>query len=671
MSCENCGSCSTDNGTPKGCGDKGHCSSGGCNKLNTFDWLSDLELPDNQSFDIVEIGFKNNARKEFFKKPSHLHLVLGDNVLVESAGGFDIGSVSLSGELVRLQMQKKRIRENSNFPAVLRPANERDMERLQEVRSLEKNLLVQARAVARQLDLDMKIGDIEFQGDGRKLTFFYTSEGRVDFRELIRIYAKEFKVKIEMRQIGARQESARLGGIGTCGRELCCSTWLADFKSVSTVAARYQNLAINQSKLSGQCGRLKCCLNYELKTYLDALRDIPRNVERLDTERGLAVMVKMDIFKKIMYFGYKQQFGVTDIQPLPVDQVRLIHQLNREGLKPVALNQLTNDETPVDFAQVLNGNDQERRSRHREQGQNLHKQIADNEQHQEDEAIVLPSMGERKKKKPTNNKPKKPLLNAENTEANPNTENTEANTNTEKTVVEQRRPNPNQQNRQNQPKNQNQPNQQNRQNPNQNRRPKIENQDGNTETNAENQDGQIAKPIVEQRRPNQQNRQNQPKNQPKTLNNADNTNETANENTENKEVKTPNQQRHPNRQNQPKTLNNTDNTNETANENTENKEVKTPNQQRHPNQQNRTKNPNQQNRPNPNQQNRRHKTENIDSNAEENIEKQENKTEKPNTENRKPNQRPNPNQRRRPNPNQQQTNKSDSNNPPPPPPANE
>jgi len=645
MSCENCGSCSTENGTPKGCGDKGHCSSGGCNRLNTFDWLSDLELPDNQSFDIVEIGFKNNARKEFFKKPTHLHLVLGDNVLVESAGGFDIGSVSLSGELVRLQMQKKRIRENANFPAVLRHANERDMERLREVRSLEKDVLVQARAVARQLDLDMKIGDIEFQGDGRKLTFFYTSEGRVDFRELIRIYAKEFKVKIEMRQIGARQESARLGGIGTCGRELCCSTWLADFKSVSTVAARYQNLAINQSKLSGQCGRLKCCLNYELKTYLDALRDIPRNVERLDTERGLAVMVKMDIFKKIMYFGYKQQFGVTDIQPLPVDQVRLIHQLNKEGLKPVALNQLTNDEVPVDFAQVLNGNDQERRSRHREQGQNLHKQIADNEQSQDDEAIVLPAMSERKKKKPANSKNKKPAVRTE------NAENTAADNNPEKQQVVEA------QNTENPTTEQRKPNTEQRKNNSEQRRPNLE----------------------KQKNPNQNQRQNPPKNQDKTQNTTENTNDVV----ENQEVKNQNQPKNQqNRQNPPKNRPNpkpkTENTNgentstEQSTTNTENPNV----EQRKSNQQNRQNPP--KNRPNP-----KPKTENTNG-ENTSTEQSTTNTENPNAEQRKeqpknqqknPNQQPrrhNPNQNRRPpRSNEQQSNKTDSNNPPPPPPANE
>ena len=261
MGCGNCGSggCSTgSNGTPAGCGDKGHCATGGCNKLNTFDWLSHIDLPEHGAMDVVEVGFKQNARKEFFRRPHYMHLNTGDYVVVEStAGSFDIGRVSIAGELVRLQMKKKRVRENAVMPNILRVANERDLERLNEARGMEKDTLVKARAIARSLNLDMKVGDVEYQGDKRKVTFYYTADGRVDFRELIRIYAKEFKVKIEMRQIGARQESARIGGIGACGRELCCSTWLGDFRSVSTVAARYQNLAINQAKLSGQCWKAR------------------------------------------------------------------------------------------------------------------------------------------------------------------------------------------------------------------------------------------------------------------------------------------------------------------------------------------------------------------------------------------------------------------------------
>ena len=218
----------------------------------------------------------------------------GDMVRLDlpGGGGYDVGHISLTGDLVRLQLKKKSVKDGSLFLNIIRRANDRDIEKLNELRSIERETMVRARAISRTLDLDMKLGDVEYQGDGRKCTFFYTADGRVDFRELIRHFAKEFKVKIEMRQIGARQESSRIGGIGTCGRELCCSTWLSDFKSVSTVAARYQQLAINQAKLSGMCGRLKCCLNYELDTYLDALEDFPQNPERLKTQNGSAILIK-------------------------------------------------------------------------------------------------------------------------------------------------------------------------------------------------------------------------------------------------------------------------------------------------------------------------------------------------------------------------------------------
>jgi cell fate regulator YaaT (PSP1 superfamily) len=339
MGCSNCGtgSCGT-NETPGGCGNKGHCASGSCNKLNTFDWLAGISLPDHSNLDVIEVSFKQGARKEFFRKPHYLHVQHGDYVTVESpAGGYDIGQVTLCGELVRLQLKKKKVKENAILPMVLRTANERDLERLEEARALEKETMVKARVIARSLNLQMKIGDVEYQGDKRKVTLYYTADGRVDFRELIRIYAKEFKVKIEMRQIGARQESARIGGIGACGRELCCSTWLTDFKSVSTLAARYQNLAINQSKLSGQCGRLKCCLNYELNTYLDALRNFPRNTEVLRTQRGTATLVKTDIFKRLMYFSYHKDGGGNELYAIPVEHVKAIAQLNEKGIKPAEL----------------------------------------------------------------------------------------------------------------------------------------------------------------------------------------------------------------------------------------------------------------------------------------------------------------------------------------------
>ncbi|HKK76922.1 MAG TPA: regulatory iron-sulfur-containing complex subunit RicT [Saprospiraceae bacterium] len=319
MGCKGCTVCTTSDGSPEGCGSKGNCATGGCNRLNTFDWLSDLEIFDTDPYDIVEISFKNGARKDFYRVPEHLRTASGDWVVVETGNGYDIGKISLSGDLVRLQMKKKRTSEKDVAHNVIRRANERDLERLDEARALEPQVMVRARAIARTLGLDMKVGDVEYQGDKRKATFYYTADGRVDFRELIRHYAKEFRIKIEMRQIGARQESARIGGLGSCGRELCCSTWLSDFKSVSTAAARYQNLAINQAKLSGQCGRLKCCLNYELDTYLEALEAFPERAEKLRTKGGTAVLIKTDVFKKMMYYVIEGERG--KVYPMPVDKV--------------------------------------------------------------------------------------------------------------------------------------------------------------------------------------------------------------------------------------------------------------------------------------------------------------------------------------------------------------
>lgn len=333
MGCSSCAS--TADGAPKGCGNKGSCSTGSCNKLNTFDWLSHVDLPDYGNYDLVEVSFKNGARKELFKKPDFVHLATGDYVAVEStASGYDVGQVSLMGELVLLQLKKHRIKDNKVLPNVLRVANERDLERLAHARESEREAMIRARVIVRDLGLEMKIGDVEYQGDKRKVTFYYTADGRVDFRELIRVFAREYRVKIEMRQIGARQESARIGGIGSCGRELCCSTWLTNFKSVSTVAARYQNLAINQSKLSGQCGRLKCCLNYELNTYLEVLKEFPKNINSIKTKKGNATLIKTDIFKRIMYFAYRTEFGITDIQQLSIEQVKELNEKNKKGIIP-------------------------------------------------------------------------------------------------------------------------------------------------------------------------------------------------------------------------------------------------------------------------------------------------------------------------------------------------
>lgn len=331
-----CSTCSVDaNGTPRGCGDKGHCSSGSCNKNNSFDWLAARDFSDPSAYHIVEVSFKKGAHKDFFVNDPSTRGVTGDMVVVETASGYDIGRISLSGELVRLQMKKKAVSEGRVIHKVIRKANERDLEKLQEARELEKETMVRARVIARTLGLDMKLGDVEYQGDKKKATFYYTAEGRVDFRELVKEYAREFKVKIEMRQIGARQESARIGGIGSCGRELCCSTWLSDFKSVNTAAARYQNIAINQSKLSGQCGRLKCCLNYELDTYLDALEDFPEDADVLKTKAGTLVLVKTDIFKGLLYYAYENNDKMRGtIIAVGTSRAKEVRAMNKKGQFP-------------------------------------------------------------------------------------------------------------------------------------------------------------------------------------------------------------------------------------------------------------------------------------------------------------------------------------------------
>ncbi|MEY3187426.1 MAG: hypothetical protein RL675_1256, partial [Bacteroidota bacterium] len=254
---------------------------------------------------------------------------------VEGVGGFDVGTVNLSGELVRLQLKKKRIAEDSaDLKKILRRATEVDIQKWQENKSREKEALARSRAIAKQLNLVMKICEVEFQADGRKATFFYTAEDRVDFRELIKIYAGEFKVKVEMKQIGARQEAAKVGGIGSCGRELCCSSWLNEFKSVTTAMARYQNLSINQTKLSGQCGRLKCCLNYELDTYLDALQHFPEHADVLETAKGRAQLIKKDIFKNLMWYTLPDS---NKQYPLSIDTVREIKAMNNKGIRPEEL----------------------------------------------------------------------------------------------------------------------------------------------------------------------------------------------------------------------------------------------------------------------------------------------------------------------------------------------
>ena len=340
-----------------GCRSNGNCSTGGCNRLNTFDWLARREVEDVNPFHVVEISFRNGTRKEFFFNQPHLDVHTSDQVVVDMGKGYDIGQISLSGELVRLQMRKKKVRNNSSLRKIIRKANERDLERLAEARSREKETLILSRAIAYKLNAKMKISDVEFQADNRKATFYYTSEERVDFRKIVKEFAQEFRVKIEMRQIGARQESGLIGGIGSCGRELCCSTWLTEFKSVSTAAARYQNLAINQSKLSGQCGRLKCCLNYELDTYMKAVKKFPRNVDKLRTEAGTAVLIKTDIFKGLMYFSYARKENISGVFALEPDRAREIKEMNKRGEKPMDLRSFAYVPDVVEVPQTVDETD--------------------------------------------------------------------------------------------------------------------------------------------------------------------------------------------------------------------------------------------------------------------------------------------------------------------------
>jgi len=327
-----CGSCSTGGGcTPNGCKSNGSCGTGGCQTMEVHDWLSNLDMPSNyKPFQVTEIKFKG-SRKEFFLNSDNIYLEIGELVAVEGpTGGFDVGHVSLTGELVRIQMKRRKTTLDQVTKKIYRKATEADVEKWNIAKGMEWETMHKARKLALDLRLSMKISDVDYQADKTKATFFYTADGRVDFRELIKKMAESFRIRIEMRQIGMRQEAGRLGGIGSCGRELCCSTWLTNFKTVSTAAARYQNLSLNTLKLAGQCGKLKCCLNYELDTYLDALKDIPDRIENLDTEAGYARHQKTDIFKKIMWFSYPNDENWV---PVSAARVKEIMAMNKQGKK--------------------------------------------------------------------------------------------------------------------------------------------------------------------------------------------------------------------------------------------------------------------------------------------------------------------------------------------------
>ncbi|WP_033959659.1 PSP1 domain-containing protein [Psychroserpens jangbogonensis] len=352
-----CNSCSTGkDGQPKGCKSNGTCGTDSCNKLTVFDWLANMSLPQGEeAFVGIEVRFKN-GRKLYYKNTESLTLSIGDIVATQAQSGHDIGMVTLTGELVRVQMKRKKIdiNDEENVMKIYRKASQKDIDIWSGARDKEEPMKVKARQFAIDLQLKMKISDIEYQGDASKATFYYTAEERVDFRELIKLFAREFRTRIEMKQVGFRQEAARLGGIGSCGRELCCSTWLTDFRSVSTSAARYQQLSLNPLKLAGQCGKLKCCLNYELDAYLDALKAFPKNDTKLYTEKGTAVCQKTDIFKGHLWYAYEGEWMNWHV--LTTDQVKEIIDKNKAKQKVASLEEYAAElieDTKTEFENVV------------------------------------------------------------------------------------------------------------------------------------------------------------------------------------------------------------------------------------------------------------------------------------------------------------------------------
>jgi cell fate regulator YaaT (PSP1 superfamily) len=465
MSCGNCSSGrgnNNTNGIPAGCNNNGSCGTGGgCNKLNVFDWLGNMSVPEGQKpFDHIEIRFKN-SRKDFFKNLNNLSLNVGDVVAVEASPGHDIGVVSLTGELARLQMKKKGVNfDSEETKKIYRKAKQTDIDKWKEAQSLEVATMYKARTIALQLGLQMKLSDVEYQGDKSKAIFYYTADERVDFRELIKVLAEEFKVRIEMRQIGARQEAARLGAIGSCGRELCCSTWLTDFRTVSTSAARYQQLSLNPLKLAGQCGKLKCCLNYELDSYLDALKEFPQiDNKRLSTQKGEAFLQKTDIFRRLMWWSYTTE---TDVFiPLSVDRVKFILSQNEQGIKPEDLAETKQYvESPVkqpDFENVVGQDSLTRfdtkRSQHKKKPQHKKPQHGKGGGTQNQKG-VNPN-AQKNAGSPTDQKPntKSEKAQQQHPKGNPN----------------QQKGNPNQKTQHNKPRHHNNQNNQRKPNPNQNK----------------------------------------------------------------------------------------------------------------------------------------------------------------------------------------------------------
>ena len=483
-----CSNCSNGGGVPNGCQSNGNCASGSCGKLSVFDWLADVELPSGQSvYDIVELRFKN-SRKGFYRNIKGFNLQVGDVVAVDTSPGYDIGVVAVVGELARIQVRKK----TQNFKAhearsIIRKATKEDIEKWKGYRELESETMFASRRFASELGLEMKISDVEYQGDGSKATFYYTAEDRVDFRLLIRSLADEFKVKIEMKQIGVRQEAARLGGIGSCGRELCCSTWLTDFRSVSTASARYQQLSLNPQKLAGQCGKLKCCLNYELDAYLDALKKFPRSDIRLKTEKGTAFHVKTDVFKEEMWYIQEDKAnpGSNNFIPLTPDRVREIIRMNKAGETPTDLKDFmiqVEVEVP-DYTDVV-GQDSLNRF----------------------DSVFKRSKKKKRKKKPTGERTQN---SAQGTEVKSDQPNQKRNPN------QKRKPNPNQKQEGNQNKTGDKPVNRNKPKPQKSTKPK----EGGNQSTAER--SETAKP---RRKPNNRNRNKKPANNDPNANKGGNQN---------------------------------------------------------------------------------------------------------------------------------------------------
>jgi cell fate regulator YaaT (PSP1 superfamily) len=525
-----CGSCGTSNGLPKGCNNNGACGTDGCGKLSVFDWLSNMQLPNGQEkFNFVEVRFKND-RKFYYKNENNISLNIGDVIAVEGSPGHDIGVVTLTGELVRIQMKKKNLSWTAeDVKKVYRKANQKDIETWQEFRDREKQTMVDSRIMAKNLNLEMKISDVEYQGDGAKVTFYYTAEGRVDFRQLIKDYAGKFGVRIEMKQIGYRQEAAKVGGIGSCGRELCCSTWLTDFRSVSTAAARYQQLSINSQKLAGQCGKLKCCLNFELDSYLDALNAFPSMESRFETEKGWTHCVKVDVFKREMWFAYEK--GGIVWYKFSVDDIQEFLAMSAKGKKTEPLEDLAKnvEEAKPDFSDVIGEDSLERFERKEKQNRkrkkikkpNSDKANANNTRPQQ--AKNKPQVDDKNIQNKSEVKPNNPNQNKKNNQNKPNRKPNNPNQNKQKDQVKDSQKVPNQEQSQGQENKQGKP----RNRPQQKRKPNNPNQNNPNQNNKNSQPNQ---------KPNQQNNVNA---EAKTNNSGENKNNSSQPN--------PNKSKNPNK----------------------------------------------------------------------------------------------------------------------------